>query len=158
MFVSSPIGNEIELIACCVDEGFRRKHIASAMLRELIHVYGTGEMWDYRSSVYCRDNNLDNNQIKYPPWNRWGISFDSLSLKNGITHIGECAFTDCFISGALKIPNSVTSIGDYFLDEVSRYGKTREECEILLTERIEEVRAKIAEEKAKKKAGMTPTS
>ncbi len=39
-FENNPLKNAIEVVACCVDEGFRRKHVASAMLTELNKRFG----------------------------------------------------------------------------------------------------------------------
>ena len=39
-FENNPLKDSIEIVACCVDEGFRRKRIASAMLTELINRFG----------------------------------------------------------------------------------------------------------------------
>lgn len=39
-FGKKPLKDSIEIVACCVDEGFRRKHIASALLAELNKRYG----------------------------------------------------------------------------------------------------------------------
>ncbi len=67
----------------------------------VLTIYGTGAMWDY---------NYGSNKA---PWLNLNPTPKSLVLKEGITHIGDSAFSGCSgFTGSLTIPNSVTSIGE----------------------------------------------
>ena len=57
---------------------------------------GSGEMWDY---VY-NDSPFKDSGIK------------TVTIEDGITSIGDCAFYGCSGLTELTLPNSVTSIGD----------------------------------------------
>jgi len=62
-------------------------------------ISGAGAMQDFNWSS-------SNNQ---PPWSN--ISFYSIVIEQGVTHIGDCAFFTQNHIGTITIPNSVTSIG-----------------------------------------------
>lgn len=63
-------------------------------------ITGSGDMYDY----------LFNSS----PWYSQRSMITSLSLPDGLTHIGNNAFEECSkITGTLKIPESVTSVGNY---------------------------------------------
>ena len=62
-------------------------------------IFGTGAMYDYGSSNKA-------------PWRSLIPAPKSLVLEEGISHIGNSAFEECYsFEGSLTIPNSVTSIG-----------------------------------------------
>ncbi len=64
-------------------------------------ISGTGKMTDFASYVDA-------------PWYDYRTDIEKLVIKDGITHIGSCAFDDYYnISGVLIIPDSVTSMGKY---------------------------------------------
>ncbi len=63
---------------------------------ELI-IEGTGAMEDYWTGD--------------APWWEYVSLIKSISINNGITSIGDCAFVDCCNLTDISIPNSVTSIG-----------------------------------------------
>ena len=64
-------------------------------------IYGTGAMYDY--------NDFSNKT----PWRNLETPPTSLVLEEGITHIGDYAFSRCSgLIGDLTIPNSVTTIGN----------------------------------------------
>ena len=68
----------------------------------ILTIFGTGAMYDYSSSS------------NKAPWRSLNPAPTSLVLEEGITHIGNYAFNDCYsFTGSLTIPNSVTSIGNY---------------------------------------------
>ena len=65
-------------------------------------IYGTGAMYDY--------DDFSNKT----PWRNLETPPTSLVLEEGITHIGDYAFSRCSgLIGDLTIPNSVTTIEDY---------------------------------------------
>lgn len=61
-------------------------------------IEGSGPMWDYTME----------NCISTHPWDN---SVVSVSLPEGITHIGDYAFDHTQLSGSVKVPSTVTSIG-----------------------------------------------
>ena len=64
-------------------------------------ISGIGKMKDY-------DESLGN----YAPWSDLNTSNScTLVLENGITHIGEAAFSKCKFTNTLKIPDTVVSVG-----------------------------------------------
>ena len=69
----------------------------------ILRISGTGAMYDY---------GLSSNKA---PWLKPEImnSLKSVIIKNGVTKIGDYAFTICYKSTSVWIPNSVVSIGKY---------------------------------------------
>ena len=64
-------------------------------------IFGTGAMYDYGSTS------------NKAPWRSLNPAPTSLVLEEGISHIGNSAFRECYrFTGSLTIPNSVTTIGD----------------------------------------------
>ena len=59
---------------------------------------GTGAMPDYESSGDA-------------PWDAYWQSIKTASIRNGVTSIGNYAFSNCEVMTSISIPNSVTSIG-----------------------------------------------
>ncbi len=67
---------------------------------ELI-IEGTGAMDDY---------DLENNTA---PWYDYNSSIKNVSIREGVTSIGQWTFYECSNLTSITIPESVTSIGDY---------------------------------------------
>lgn len=65
-------------------------------------ITGTGDMYDYEANEYGESS---------APWGKYSRIVESLSLPQGITHIGACAFDVCTSLRELTIPDSVRSIG-----------------------------------------------
>lgn len=63
-------------------------------------ISGTGAMTDFSSSSDI-------------PWNRYYSTISSVTISDGVTHIGARAFTGCSNLPNITIPDSVTSLGDY---------------------------------------------
>jgi uncharacterized repeat protein (TIGR02543 family) len=71
-------------------------------------ITGNGKMADYTTATAV-------------PWFRdYYSNITSITITQGVTHIGKCAFQACYIASAVTIPNSVTSIGDYAFDECKK--------------------------------------
>lgn len=67
-----------------------------------ITISGTGDMEDY---------NVNNHYNPNPPW--YNINnIETVIIKNGVTSIGDRAFSCCYNLTNVTIPDSVTSIGD----------------------------------------------
>ena len=65
----------------------------------VLTISGTGRMMDYATGNLA-------------PWSAYVSSFKSLVIEEGISHIGERAFSSCSgFTGNLTIPNSVETIG-----------------------------------------------
>lgn len=99
----------------------RAEVIASGDCNETIHwslehsgrltISGTGEMPNYDAWYYYdSDYTSDYTEIS-TPWfkNRWGIT--EVIIEEGITYIGNYAFSSCQNITNASIPNSVTNIG-----------------------------------------------
>ena len=71
----------------------------------VLSLSGTGSMTDYSYGE--------------APWSVYRTSITSVSIANGITSIGSCAFNGCRWITSISIPNSVTSIGYSAFDECS---------------------------------------
>lgn len=69
----------------------------------VLEIAGTGEMKDYSSYSYS----------SYAPWHSYISSIKTVKIANGVTSIGDCAFSDCSEPTSITIPDSVTSIGDH---------------------------------------------
>lgn len=67
-------------------------------------ITGTGAMYDYSS-------------YSSVPWYSSRSSIAHVSLPEGLTHIGNYAFGECYELTQVTIPNSVTSIGNYAFDD-----------------------------------------
>ncbi len=75
-----------------------------------LEIYGTGAMTDYT---------IDGDSVTTAPWRRYKDSITSLILEDGITHIGNHAFTGHKLSEELEIPGSVISIGQHAFRQCS---------------------------------------
>jgi len=68
----------------------------------LLTISGEGVMNDWSYSVSPKI---------YTPWNSYVQSITSVTIEDGVTSIGNCAFNDCTNLKTITIPDSVTSIG-----------------------------------------------
>ena len=75
---------------------------------------GSGEMWNY--------------DYRNPPFKDYGIK--TVTIGDGITSIGECAFYSCRGLTELALPNSVTSIGEKAFSDCSGLTKITSLAEI----------------------------
>jgi len=98
--------NEIETSGTCGDNLTWMFDETTGMLT----IDGTGDMYDYNYIVEETEDGY--NYCTTAPWGVYAESITSLVLSEGITSIGDFAFTYLEnISGELSIPNSVTKIG-----------------------------------------------
>lgn len=75
-------------------------------------ISGTGAMWDYYYEVDYFGTGVEDDRS---PWTEDDIAVQlkTLVIEEGITHIGDCAFSYCSgFTGTLTIPNSVETIGE----------------------------------------------
>ena len=63
-------------------------------------ISGTGAMEDYSPYFLA-------------PWFSYGLELENVTIDNGVTSIGDYAFSNCMELSSITIPDSVTSIGDY---------------------------------------------
>lgn len=77
----------------------------------VLKIYGTGAM----SESYIDENG---EEVEGYPWDDDWEKITSIVLEEGITTIGESAFTYCYhVKGELKLPSTLTEIGGYaFMD------------------------------------------
>lgn len=69
-------------------------------------ISGTGEMYNYEFS-------------NSTPWNSFASSITNIILEDGLTSIGNHAFSNCTSLTQITIPSSVETIGDYAFEECS---------------------------------------
>lgn len=85
----------------------------------ILKITGTGPMKDYPSRI--SSNHWRSLKESTAPWCKETWDEDRLSkvekikISDGITHIGDWAFTNCYNATEITIPQTVTSIGDYAL-------------------------------------------
>lgn len=71
-------------------------------------INGTGPMYDYELNT--------NNMAPNTPWLMYTNDIDNIIVEEGITYIGDFAFSFLYLNGVM-IPDSVTEIGEYVLLE-----------------------------------------
>ena len=69
------------------------------LVDRVLTISGTGAMADYTYNSYA-------------PWSNYCLSIQSVIIRDGVTSIGDDAFTYCYSLTSITIPNSVTSIGN----------------------------------------------
>jgi len=69
----------------------------------VLTIRGTGAMEDWES--------MDGTEPTFAPWYEHRASVASISLPDGLTHIGAYAFYECNLPVSVTIPGSVTSLG-----------------------------------------------
>ncbi len=72
----------------------------------VLTISGTGEMTNY---TFNYDVNV--------PWNTFLSSITTVNISEGVTSIGDYAFTFCYNITSVTIPSSVTRIGKYAFDD-----------------------------------------
>lgn len=70
-----------------------------------LQIKGSGEMWPAR--------------FPSPPWSNYRSDIITIIMEDGVTTIGEYAFSDCSSLKNITIPSSVTTIGDYAFSNCS---------------------------------------
>lgn len=63
-----------------------------------LRITGEGEMYDYESGA--------------SPFYPYRTFITQLDIRDGVTHVGSCAFTDCALLASVSFPESLTSIGE----------------------------------------------
>ena len=66
---------------------------------DVLIISGTGDMYNYETT-------------SNPPWHQYCTSITSIVIEDGVTGIGDYAFTDCGNLTSVSIPSGVTSIGE----------------------------------------------
>lgn len=76
--------------------------------------------WSLNGTVLTiSGNGAMGNYNSYSSLSPWGRSITSVTIKNGVTTIGDCAFYCCESLTSITIPDSVTSIGKNAFDGCS---------------------------------------
>ena len=74
--------------------------------KKTLYIFGEGDMWDFEKNVYGF-------------WYGY-FSINNLIIDEGITAIGDYAFSNCYSLPSVTIPDSVTNIGEYSFSECWR--------------------------------------
>lgn len=74
----------------------------------LLTISGTGEMPDYPYSITIGDSQYSNNA----PWGSKSHEITNVLIEEGVSSIGECAFSGCESLRAVRIAEGVVSIGE----------------------------------------------
>ena len=66
-------------------------------------IEGTGAMYDYAESP----------KESRAPWHVYAVTIKTVTLSDGVTHIGDYAFENCALIATMPVGASLTTIGDY---------------------------------------------
>ena len=77
----------------------------------VLTISGTGEMLNYMYD--------DMSDFSDAPWYPYRHAVKTVVINNGVTHIGDFVFFDCYNLRAVSISNTVTSIGNFAFSECS---------------------------------------
>ena len=68
-------------------------------------ISGTGDMWDFEYDEDTGELNI--------PWSDYTSMIESLVVQEGVTSIGDWAFSDCYNMTSAVLEEGIVSIGDY---------------------------------------------
>ncbi len=82
----------------------------------VLTIYGSGDMANYKktSTGYTSitgEAYIFSSAISSAPWGTEPQKLTKIVVKSGITHIGSCAFFNCFNVKSVSLPNTLVSIG-----------------------------------------------
>lgn len=89
----------LRVSAVDIESGHCGENLVWSFSVDTLTITGTGEMTDYKYD-------------EHSPWYEYRESITKIDLDEGITHIGNYAFHECFRFSTIRIPDSVKSIGD----------------------------------------------
>ncbi len=75
---------------------------------------GNGLTWSFadgRLTITGSGDMTDYNSWNLPPWYEYREQIRYLSLPEGLTSVGDCAFYDCVNLTSVKLPSTVTDVG-----------------------------------------------
>ncbi|MBR1457665.1 MAG: leucine-rich repeat protein [Oscillospiraceae bacterium] len=106
----APIPDEVTMVPMAVDgedvptSGTCGENVTWSLSADgTLTISGTGEMKNYGVTTTWGD--------ELAPWRQAKDRITSVIIENGVTHIGACAFLECFNLANVEIPNSIVSIG-----------------------------------------------
>lgn len=79
----------------------------------VLKIEGTGAMTKYASTI------VDNKWITTAPWGKYSKYVTSVVIGDGVTSIGDYAFSSCKSISEICIPESVTKVGEYAFEACS---------------------------------------
>jgi len=96
------------------ESGTCGKNLTWNLTLGVLTISGTGDMYDYQVDYDEEDNPYTN-----APWFYKRNNITSLIINDGVTSIGDFAFSYCQKLTSVTIPNSVTRVGYFVFDECS---------------------------------------
>jgi len=89
-------------------------------------ISGTGDMKDWTTdylylslALHDEDGNYIAPMTLCAPWYQYREKIREIVIENGITNIGNCAFSECYNVESISIPDSVTKIGESIFYSIS---------------------------------------